>query len=332
MAKIETVEDLYYYFNLLETENIDANSVEIALDDFLENFIIETAYKDSLNRLNGHIDVNLANAIIKFQDLINTALKVVKYGDADVKLSNDGLSTVHLFVKVAEGSTLLDYFKASGKVFNDMTEGMTAKQKIVLAGLIVGIITVGVVANNIATKYFEAEEKAQLSAEETERQKNIIDGMSKMSEKFAEPTYKVLLKEGQKAILEPVKNNDGVTFNITAEESKGEEAKKTTINQQQAKEILKSTRDKATTDTLTQRFNIDGVLKSSEPGKVKVQISTIDGVLRGTVEFSKSNDQIDFVQILENFGAETPIKLVVGTKTIRDVTSITAILATLSQG
>ena len=331
--KIKNIEDLYYYYDLIDKSEVEQQTVEIALEDFINNFDMQTSYKDSLERLKGHVDSDIANAIIKFQDFINLTYKVVKYQDQNIELSEDELNSVKIYIKVEEGSSILKYAKAIAKIFNQVTETMNPKQKIIFATLIVSVITGGVVINNVATKYLDTNQQVALSQEETARQQNIIEGFTKITaEVDRNVIYKNIDIEGKKAVLEPVKRNNGVTYNIiTNPEEQTIDQEIITINQSDAKEILKPTRNTSSTDILRSHFKINGILNSSTAGKVKVQISTSDNVLSGTVEFNKDDEDINFVKILRNFGEENPIELVVKTKTLKGKTSIDKIVATVGE-
>lgn len=331
--RIEKIEDLYYYYNLIDQSQVDEQSIEVALEDFINNFDITTSYSDSLNRLKGHVDSDIASAILKFQEFINITYKVVKYQDQDVSLSENELSSIKIYIKVEEGSSKLKYIKAIAKIFNQVTENMTPKQKIIFTTLILSVITAGVVINNVYTNYIDSNERIQLSEQETIRQQNIISGLNKIkSEVDNNIIYKTIEVEGKKAVLEPIKRNDGVTYKIITNPNETQEnQEEVVINQAMAKEILKPTRTTADRDVLQSLFKINGILNSSTAGKVKVQVSTNDNVLSGTVEFNKDDEDIDFVKILRNFGEEAPIELIVRTKTIKGKTSIDKILATVGE-
>lgn len=327
--KIKNSEDLYYYYSLIDQSQIDEASIEIALDDFIQNFDIETSYVDSLDRLKGHIDSDIATAIVKFQEFINLTYKIAKYQDQDINLSDAELNSIKIYVKVEEGSSKLKYAKAISKIFNEVTNGMTATQKIIFATLIVGVVTVGVVANNVSQKYIEGKTRVELSQEETARQTNIIDGFTKMnSEINSNSLYKTIDIEGKKAILDPIKKSNNVMYKVT-EKIEGEDDKIYLLDQVKVKKILKTKRNSAESDILRSHFKINGILNSNEQGKVKVQISTSDNALNGTVEFKKDDEDIDFTKILSNFGAEDPIELIVRTKTLKGKTTIDRIVATI---
>ncbi|MFW2306460.1 hypothetical protein [Aliarcobacter butzleri] len=332
-VRIKNIEDLYYYYDLIDKSQVEEQTVEIALQDFINNFDMQTSYKDSLDRLRGHIDSDIANAIIKFQEFINITYKVVKYQDQDIELSQDELNSIKIYIKVEEGSSILKYAKAISKIFNQVTETMNSKEKIIFATLILSVLTGGVVVNNVATKYLDANQQVALSQQETTRQQNMIEGFTKIqSEVNRNIIYKTIDIEGKKAILEPVKRNNGVTYNITTNpEEQIENQEVIIINQLDAKEILKTTRNSSSTDILRGHFKINGILNSSTAGKVKVQISTNDNALSGTVEFNKDDEDIDFIKILRNFGEENPIELVVKTKTLKGKTSIDKIMATIGE-
>ena len=327
--KIKNSEDLYYYYSLINQSQVDEASIEIALDDFIQKFDIETSYIDSLDRLKGHIDSDIATAVVKFQEFINLTYKIAKYQDQDINLSDAELNSIKIYVKVEEGSSTLKYAKAISKIFNEVTNGMTATQKIIFATLIVGVVTVGVVANNVSQKYIEGETRVELSQEETARQSSIIDGFTKMnSEINSNSLYKTIDIEGKKAILDPIKKSNNVMYKVT-EKTEGEDDKISILDQVKVKKILKTKRNSAESDILRSHFKINGILNSSEQGKVKVQISTSDNALNGTVEFKKDDEDIDFTKILSNFGAEDAIELIVRTKTLKGKTTIDRIVATV---
>jgi len=284
--RINKAEDLYYYYNLIDESSIEESSIEIALDDFIKNFDIETSYTDSLDRLQGHVDSDIATAIVKFQEFVNLTYKIAKYQDQDINLSDAELNSIKIYVKVDEGSSKLKYAKALSKIFNEVTNGMTATQKIVFATLMVGVVTVGVVTNNVSQKYIESETRVELSQEETERQSNIINGFTKINSEIARnPLYKTIDNEGKKAILDPIKKSNNVTYKVT-EKIEGEDDKISVIDQTKVKQILKTKRNSAESDILRSHFKINGILNSTEQGKVKVQISTSDNILNGTVELN----------------------------------------------
>ena len=255
--------------------------------------------------------------------------KIAKYQDQDINLSDAELNSIKIYVKVEEGSSKLKYAKAISKIFNEVTNGMTATQKIIFATLIVGVVTVGVVANNVSQKYIEGKTRVELSQEETARQTNIIDGFTKMnSEINSNSLYKTIDIEGKKAILDPIKKSNNVMYKVT-EKIEGEDDKIYLLDQVKVKKILKTKRNSAESDILRSHFKINGILNSNEQGKVKVQISTSDNALNGTVEFKKDDEDIDFTKILSNFGAEDPIELIVRTKTLKGKTTIDRIVATI---
>jgi len=268
---IEKIDDLFYYYDLLDSGDVDEGSIELALSDFISHFDIETSYNDSLDRLHGHVDSDIATAIIKFQEFVNITYKVVKYQDRDVTLSEDELRSIKVYIKVENGSSKLKWAKAIAKIFNKVTEGMSPKQKIIFATLIASVVTGGFVINNVAERYIDSTERVQLSQQETQRQENIINGFNKVQREVdSNVIYKTIDNEGKKAILDPVKKNDGVTYNVVTNPEEEDEEKqiKTTINQEKVKEILKTTRSRSETDVLTTLFKVNGVLNSSEQGKV----------------------------------------------------------------
>lgn len=327
-VKIEKIEDLYYYYNLLEESNVDEQSVEIALNDFINNFDIKTSYNDNLDRLKGHVDVDIATAIIKFQEFVNNLYKVIKYQDQDISLTEQELNSIKVYIKVDDGSSILKYAKAIAKIFNKVTETMSAKEKILMATLLTSVITAGISAVYISTTYIDSEERIALSQEETERQNNIINGFSKLHSAIDNNIiYKTVEKEGKKAILEPVKNSNNVTYSISNENQE----LNNTINKEDAKEILKNTRTTSITEVLESQFKINGITNSSEQGKVIVQISTNDDALNGNVKISKDQEDIDYTKIVNSFRDDQLIKLVVKTKTLHGTTKIDKIIATVGE-
>lgn len=327
--RIERIEDLYYYYNLLEESRVDEQSVEIALNDFINNFDIVTSYNDNLDRLKGHVDVDIATAIIKFQEFVNKLYKVIKYQDQDISLTEQELNSIKVYIKVDDGSSILKYAKAIAKIFNKVTETMSAKEKILMATLLTSVITVTGSVAYIYSKYIDSEERIALSQEETQRQNNIINGFSKLHSAIDNNIiYKTVEKEGKKAILEPVKNSDNVTYSISSENN---ESLNSTINKEDAKEILKNTRTTAITEVFESQFKINGITNSSEQGKVIVQISTNDDALNGNVKISKDQEDIDYTKIVNSFRDEQLIKLVVKTKTLHGTTKIDKIIATVGE-
>ena len=327
-VKIKNVDDLYYYYELLDKLEVDEQSIEIALEDFIEDFDLDTSYSDSLNRLEGHVDVDIANAIIKFQDFINNTYKVIKYQDQDITLSEDELKSIKLYIKVEAGSSKLKYIKAVGKIFKELTKDMSAKEKILIITLVTGIVSAAATTAYVSSKYIESEERIALSQEETRKQNNIINGFSKMNSQIDNNIiYRTIEKEGKKAILEPVKQNNSVTYSVESTDSSISDI----IDNEKAKKILKNTRSTSVSEILEGQFKISGISDSKEQGKVIIQISTIDSILNGNVKIKKDAENIDYIKLVNCYRDELPIDLIVKTKTLHGKTTIDKIVATVGE-
>ncbi len=322
-VKIEKIEDLFFVYNQLEQSLVANDIVEIALDDFLDMADISFAYEDRLDRLHGHVDSDIAQAIIDFQEYVYSLYKMAKYQDQDIPLSIDEENMLKIFIKIEDGSSKLKLFKAIAKAVKDMTKDMTAPQKIVFIVSILTVITTGLVGWQLGSEYIEHLN----NQEETARIEAITSGYEHViREVQSNPLYTEKIRQGQTSLLKPVKKHDSLSVKVY---ENGEEIAVT--NQAQAKVLLKQERNRSITDVITSHYFVKSAESLRDHGKFKIKIEDSSSGVYGIIDISIDDDDVDFVAVMNHFGNKTPIKLVTKTKTLNGVTSIIKILSTLEE-
>lgn len=343
--KIESFDDLFFYYNELHNKRVDGKAIEIALDDFLENFEFILTYKDNLNRLKGTVDNCLAEAIIDLQEFIYDLYKVVKHQDNPYVLSNSELNALKIYVKISDGSTK-ELIKNTRQLLETMVADMSATQKMIVIAMLSMVLTAGWVGTHYID-YLESTKKSELEIEakklenqkeadrliaENERTEMIIQGMRQVNQEIAtRPIYKEVIKSGQKAILKPIRQDNGYT--LVPSDNLGKD--KTTIkasyviDETKAKAILKSTRTASETNIVEDTFNIKYIEAMDDRTKYKIKVYSTTSDINGIVEISINDKAIDFDAISRHLSSRQAIKLRVKTKTLKNNTSVEDVLATV---
>lgn len=335
-AKIEinSVEDLFFYFDSFKKGEVTNENLCIGLDDFIKNFSIILRYKDSLNRLNATIDSQLAQAIIDFQEFIYKTYKVLKYQDSPRELSDDEKASLKIYVKILRGSTIEEIVNLGG-IIDKMVEGMDGEQKLIAFFILISAMTVGYLGKKgieYFTKKSDNEKDEELGRQETEREEKIISGFAQVTKYVADrPLYLEVIKDGQKALLKPVKNNNSYTLGIR--DNLGDEntlfQEEILVDSNKAKKILRSTRSPSETEIITDYYCVKYIEALDDGGyKTKLKSSTAEAY--GIVEFDINDENIDYEAMFNSMASREPIKLTVKTKTINSVTSIEKLIATIS--
>lgn len=330
--EINSVDDLFYYFDEMKNGNITEEALSVSIDSFLDNFSIILRYKDNMNRLSGSIDDQLAQAIIDFQEFIFNTYKVLRYQDSPVTLSDDEKASLKIYVKISRGSTIEEVLGLKEAIVR-MVDGMDGEQKLIAFGIVFAALTLGYLGSKIKDLLSEISNNSKdvrLSEQETTRIEKIISGYNTIAQKIDErPLLKDLVKEGQKAILKPIKNNNsyklGISDNLDNENTLF--SNEIIIDNTKAKKILKGTRGVAETDIVTDYFNIKSI-EVLDNGKYKIKITSSSADTYGIVEFDINDENIDYEVIFNNIASREPIKLTVKTKTINHITSIEKLIAT----
>lgn len=257
--EIKSIDDIFYYYAKVKDGEVEDSTLSISVDNFLENFEYILDYKDSLDRLHGTIDVTLASAIIDLQDFINNLYKVIKYQDTPHTLSDEELSALRIYVKIYDGSTK-EIIKNTRKLLEKMVENMTGTEKVI----VVAIVSMALTAGYVGHEYFdylkqqdENNQTIQADQQETERTKAIIKGFSDVSREIQlRPLYKEAIKNGQKAVLKPVKQNNSYTLQPSDNLDDVNTTIKTSyiIDEEKAKRILKTKRNTSETDIINDSF------------------------------------------------------------------------------
>lgn len=327
-VNISSLDDLYYYFDLMEKSQVDVNSVEIALDSFLENFNFKLNYEDNLGRLNGTVDALLASSIVDFQEYIYSLYKIVKHQDADKVLSDDEKDRLRIYVKISDGSTE-ELIKNLDNILKVIFENMSGKQKIILLTLIATILTAGFVGDS----YIDHLKSKAGEEQETERLKSVINGFTKVQTEINErPLYKEAIKNGQKALLKPVKTNDSYTFTpCDANDSIKVLPSDHTIDNKLAKELLKQKRNQSEQQIVTDSYYVKSIEALEDNNKYKVKLIGSSADIAGLIEIDASDEDIDYGTLAKHLHDKTAARLTVRTKTLNSVTSIDKLIATLTE-
>lgn len=334
--EIKSLDDIFYYYSKVKDGEVNDESLSLSVDDFLENFEYILDYKDSLNRLHGTIDVTLASAIIDLQEFVNNLYKVIKYQDSPHTLSNEELSALRIYVKIADGSTK-EIIKNTRKLLEKMVENMTGTEKVI----IVTIVAMALTAGYIGSEYFDYLKKQdennkmiQADQEETERTKAIIKGFSDVNREIQlRPLYKEAIRNGQKAVLKPVKQNNSYTLQPSDNLDEENKTIKSTyiVDEEKVKKILKTKRSTSETDIINDSFFVRYIEALEENNKYKVKIASTSAEISGIVEFDTDDEDIDFNILSSHLANRTAVSLTIKTKTINGNTNIEKLIATITQ-
>ena len=334
--KIKSLDDIFYYYSKVKDGEIEDSALSISLDDFLENFEYILDYKDSLDRLHGTIDVALASAIIDLQEFINNLYKIIKYQDVPHILSDEELSALRIYVKIADGSTK-EIIKNTRKLLEKMVENMTGTEKVIVVAIVFMTLTAGYVGTeyiNHLNKKVETEQEVQSDTQETERVKAIIKGFSDVTREIQlRPLYKEAIKNGQKAVLKPVKQNNSYTLQPSDNLDEENTTIKTDyiIDAQKAKQILKTKRSTSETDIINDSFFVKYIEALEDNNKYKVKLVSANAEISGIVEFNTDDEDIDFNILSSHLANRTAVSLTVKTKTIKGNTTIEKLIATITE-
>ena len=332
IININSVEDLFFYFDSFKKGEITNDNLCIGIDNFIKNFSIILRYNDNLGRLNATVDSQLAQAIIDFQEFIYKTYKVLKYQDSPRELSDDEKASLKIYVKILRGSTIEEIVNLGG-IIDKMVEGMDGEQKLIAFFILVSVTTVGFLGKKIIEYYAKKSDnkkEVDLSCQETEREEKIINGFTQVVRYVSDrPLYSEVIKDGQKALLKPVKNNNsytlGVRDNLSDENTLFQE--EAIVDSNKAKKILRGTRSSSETEIVTDYYYVKYIEALDDGGyKAKLKSSSADAY--GIVEFELDNENIDYEAIFNSMASREPIKLTVKTKTINNTVSIEKLIAT----
>ncbi|MDD5399558.1 MAG: hypothetical protein PHQ93_00010 [Sulfurimonas sp.] len=335
-VEIKSLDDIFFYYSKVKDGEVADDVLSISMDDFLENFEFVLDYKDSLDRLHGTIDVTLASAIVDLQDFINNLYKVIKYQDIPHTLSDEELAALRIYVKIADGSTK-EIIKNIRKLLEKMVEDMTGKEKVI----VVAIVAMALTAGYIGSEYFdylkqqdENNKTIQAGQQETERTQAIIKGFSDVTREIQlRPLYKEAIKNGQKAVLKPVRQNNSYTLQPSDNLDDDNKTIKTPyiIDEEKAKKILKTKRSTSETDIINDSFFVKYIEALEENNKYKVKIASTSTEISGIVEFDTDDEDIDFSILSSHLANRTAVSLTIKTKTINGNTTIEKLIATITQ-
>lgn len=334
--EIKSLDDIFYYYSKVKDGEIEDSALSISLDDFLENFEYILDYKDNLDRLHGTIDVTLASAIIDLQEFINNLYKTIKYQDVPHILSDEELSALRIYVKISDGSTK-EIIKNTRKLLEKMVENMTGTEKVIVVAIASMALTAGYVGTeyiNHLNKKVEIEQEVQSDTQETERVKAIIKGFSDVTREIQlRPLYKEAIKNGQKAVLKPVKQNNSYTLQPSDNLDEENTTIKTDyiIDAQKAKQILKTKRSTSETDIINDSFFVKYIEALEDNNKYKVKLVSASAEISGIVEFDTDDEDIDFNILSSHLANRTAVSLTVKTKTIKGNTTIEKLIATITE-
>ena len=334
--EIKSLDDIFYYYSKVKDGEIEDSALSISLDDFLENFEYILDYKDNLDRLHGTIDVTLASAIIDLQEFINNLYKTIKYQDVPHILSDEELSALRIYVKISDGSTK-EIIKNTRKLLEKMVENMTGTEKVIVVAIVSMALTAGYVGTeyiNHLNKKVEIEQEVQSDTQETERVKAIIKGFSDVTREIQlRPLYKEAIKNGQKAVLKPVKQNNSYTLQPSDNLDEENTTIKTNyiIDAQKAKQILKTKRSTSETDIINDSFFVKYIEALEDNNKYKVKLVSASAEISGIVEFDTDDEDIDFNILSSHLANRTAVSLTVKTKTIKGNTTIEKLIATITE-
>jgi len=335
-VEIKSLDDIFFYYSKVEDGEVADDVLSISIDDFLENFEFVLDYKDSLDRLHGTIDVTLASAIVDLQDFINNLYKIIKYQDTPHTLSDDELAALRIYVKIADGSTK-EIIKNTGKLLEKMVDNMTGKEKVIVVAILAMVLTAGYIGNEYFDYLKQQDENnktIQADHEETERTQAIIKGFSDVNREIQlRPLYKEVIKNGQKAVLKPIKQNNSYTLQPSDNLSDENKTVKSTyiVDEKKAKEILKTKRGTSETDIINDSFFVKYIEALEENNKYKVKIVSTSSEISGIVEFDADDEDINFDVLSSHLANRTAVSLTIKTKTINGNTTIEKLIATITQ-
>jgi len=325
---IKSLDDLFFYYNEIKEENVESSAISIAVDDFLDTFEFVLDYKDNLNRLNGTIDVTLASAIIDLQEFINNLYKVIKYQDNPHILSDEEIASLRIYVKISEGSTK-EVIKNTRKFLEKMVEDMTGKEKIIVVAIVAIALTGGYLGNQYINYLQETEQDNQ----ETERTKAIVSGFTDITREIAlRPMYKDVIKQGQKAILKPIRQNNSYTLapSDTLDSANTMIKDEYIIDSTKAKEILRSTRNSSEVNIINDNYIVKYIEALDDRKKYKVKLISATSDISGIVEIDIDDEDINFTELSSHLASRSAIELTVKTKTIKNNTVIDRLIATIT--
>ncbi|MCK9337757.1 MAG: hypothetical protein M0P43_08005 [Arcobacteraceae bacterium] len=334
--EIKSLDDIFYYYSKVKDGEVNDEALSISVDDFLENFEYILDYKDSLNRLHGTIDVTLASAIIDLQNFINNLYKVIKYQDAPHTLSDEELSALRIYVKITDGSTK-EIIKNTRKLLEKMVENMTGTEKVIVVAIVSMALTAGYIGNqylDYLKKQDENNKTIQNNQQETERTKAIIKGFSDVNREIQlKALYTEAIKNGQKAVLKPVRQNNSYTLQPSDNLDEENKTIKSTyiIDGEKAKQILKSKRSTSETDIINDSFFVKYIEALDDNNKYKVKLVSTSAEIGGIVEFDTDDENIDFNILSSHLANRTAVSLTIKTKTLNSNTSIEKLIATITQ-
>ena len=334
--KIKSLDDMFYYYSKVKDGEIEDSALSISIDDFLENFEYILDYKDNLDRLHGTIDATLASAIIDLQEFINNLYKIIKYQDTPHILSDEELSALRIYVKITDGSTK-EIIKNTGKLLEKMVETMTGTEKVIVIVIVSMVLTAGYLGTEYIdhlNKKVEIEQEIQSDTQETERVKAIIKGCSDVKREIQlRPLYKEAIKNGQKAVLKPIKQNNSYTLRPSDNLDKENTTIKTDyiIDAQKAKQILRTKRSTSETDIINDSFFVKSIEALEDNNKYKVKLVSTSAEISGIVEFDTDDEDIDFNILSSHLANRAAVSLTVKTKTIKGNTTIEKLIATITE-
>lgn len=331
-VEINSVEDLFFYFDSFKKGEITNENLCIGIDNFIKNFSIILRYNDSLGRLNATIDSQLAQAIIDFQEFIYKTYKALKYQDSPRELSDDEKASLKIYVKILRGSTIEEIVNLSG-IINKMVEGMDGEQKLIAFVILISAITVGHLGRKLMEYYAKKSDdkkEEELSRQETEREEKIINGFTQAMRYVSDrPLYSEVVKDGQKALLKPVKSNNsytlGIRDNLSDENTLFQE--EVVVDSNKAKKILRGTRSPSETEIVTDYYYVK-YIEALDDGGYKTKLKSSSAEACGIVEFGLDDENIDYEAIFNSMASREPIRLTVKTKTINGVISVEKLIAT----
>jgi len=333
--EIKSLDDIFYYYSKVKDGKIEDSALSISLDNFLENFEYILDYKDNLDRLHGTVDVTLASAIIDLQEFINNLYKTIKYQDTPHTLSDEELSALRIYVKIADGSTK-EIIKNIRKLLEKMVEDMTGTEKVIVVAIIFMALTAGYVGTDYVDYLKQKDEttkEIQSDREETERTKAIIKGFTDVNREIQlRPLYKEAIKNGQKAVLKPVKQNNSYTLQPSDNLDDENTTIKTSyiIDEEKAKRILKTKRSTSETDIINDSFFVKYIEALEDNNKYKVKLISTSSDISGIVEFNTDDEDIDFSILSSHLANRTAVSLTIKTKTIKGNTTIEKLIATIT--
>lgn len=343
--EIKEVADLYYYFVELKEGRITGKAFSCSMENFLNEFNIILSYKDRLGRLTGTIDNELAQAIIDFQEFIYEAYKVFNYQDSPITLSDDEKSSLKIYVKISNGSTE-EVVLGLKEVILAMVDRLDGEQVLTAFSILIWALTVGGLGALIRSAYAKRidadkeieilkshdEAMIKMFQEETKRNEQILKGFNEISNKIeSRPLYLETIKMGKKALLKPVKNNNSYKLGIsdTLDDDRTLFENELIIDNKKAKKILKTTRSQSEISNITDNFIVK-YIEALEDDKYKIKLISSSSDIQGIVEFSYEDENIDFELIMKHMANREPIRLVVTTKTLNNVTTIEKMVATIN--